>query len=56
MSMNTDKFREELRKAINKSSVDSELNIPDFIIANYIVRHLDELKFIKENSNDRAED
>lgn len=36
-------FKEELTCIINKYSVDNYYNIPDFILAEYIIRHLENM-------------
>lgn len=33
-------FTEELRIAINRNSVDTAMNVPDYILAEYLVDHL----------------
>lgn len=35
-----EEFTEELRIAINRNSIDSAMNVPDFILAEYLVDHL----------------
>lgn len=37
-------FHEEIRKAVNRCSVDTELKIADFILADYVLRCLQNLK------------
>lgn len=36
-----DEFTEDLRKAINRNSIDAKLNLPDFVLAEYLVKCLD---------------
>lgn len=37
-------FTEELRIAINRNSIDSAMNVPDYILAEYLVDHLRTLR------------
>lgn len=49
------KFAKELSKLINKLSIDSELNVPDFVIAEYLEKCLYSFEFslkqIKSHNN-----
>jgi hypothetical protein len=38
-----DFFRTELKRLLNKHSIDNEFNTPDFVLADALVRHLDGL-------------
>lgn len=46
MSLNTNAFKNELESAINRYSVDNELNTPDFLLAEYLVQCLNNYKDI----------
>lgn len=39
-------FKKELESVLNKYGIDNELNMPDFILADNILRHIDSLKQI----------
>lgn len=40
----TAEFTEELRIAINRNSIDTTMNVPDFVLAEYLVAHLRTLR------------
>jgi hypothetical protein len=43
-------FHQKISEAINACSVDTELNIPDFILADYVVKNLHGLKIALQHS------
>lgn len=40
----------DLQAVINKHSVDNDLDIPDYIIAKYLVYHIEDLKFLNREA------
>jgi hypothetical protein len=45
---NVERFKEEVRAAINRSSIDNELNVPDWILADYVVSNLEALQRLNQ--------
>lgn len=43
---------EELRSLLNRYSIDNELDIPDILLAEYILDHIETLKKMNQKVND----
>ena len=43
-------LREDLTKFINLHNIDSELNTPDYIIADHLIRHIYDLKIFNDKN------
>lgn len=48
----TEKFKECLTKLLNKHCIDNETGIPDFIIADNLVNHIECMKKMVERRDD----
>jgi len=48
---NADQFKAELTQLINRHSMENGANIPDFLIANYLVECLRNLNFLVNENN-----
>lgn len=44
MKVKKEEFRSSLSHLINRYGIDSDMNTPDFVIANFILAHLKNLK------------
>lgn len=50
MEQKTEDFKKELKKLINQYSIDNDINIPDFVLTEYIINSLNNLK----NTNNKT--